>query len=549
MFFALETIRALFESGELRVDPSEGWSTRYDDTTTDYAELPLPASVIEAVRSRIARLGAAAQRVLETVALAEDGSTLAEIQSATALNEWEALDGIERAVAAQVIGRSGAGYRFGHELFRAAIRSGLSPERRRLTHAKLAAALEPLQVSPARIAVHWQESGEAELAVKAWIRAAEAALAIHSHREAIDHYHRASELAIDDAQAFDLLDLRLKHMRLAQILEGRSEMLARLRELAERTGSRTLQFRALARAADLAGDERQMLLAEQYALQALQEFEPPDVDARVHVLAAAAFAAEYLDRPEDALERYLRALAAAQATGPRPQALMAACAARSAVNLDRLDQAAALRDAALLASTRVPGSIHRAVTLSQVACVTRAHGDRAGAVAQLEEAVAIARTMRMPAYLAIFLANLCEALVDDGQRDAARSAQRECAEASAEPRQAFTRYMIALTAAAVHELDGRIGAAIAAAREAIVSGDALNRPERRESRLLYAGLLMKIGAADRSLEQAGEAVELLSSGLQRTLLPAENVRAAAGLAQDPAQAKDQLVRALAAPFA
>ncbi|MEO5883693.1 MAG: hypothetical protein ABIQ06_14855 [Caldimonas sp.] len=33
------------------------------------------------------------------------------------------------------------------------------------------------------------------------------------------------------------------------------------------------------------------------------------------------------------------------------------------------------------------------------------------------------------------------------------------------------------------------------------------------------------------------------------MLPAENVRAAAGLAQDPAQAKDQLVRALAAPFA
>lgn len=37
-------------------------------------------------------------------------------------------------------------------------------------------------------------------------------------------------------------------------------------------------------------------------------------------------------------------------------------------------------------------------------------------MAQLEEAVAIARTTRMAVYLAIFLANLCEALVDDGKK-------------------------------------------------------------------------------------------------------------------------------------
>ena len=205
VFFALETIRALFESGELRLDGSEGWSTRYDDTTTDYAELPLPASVVEAVRSRVARLGPAARRVLETAALAEEGSTLAEIQGATALTEWEALEGVERSVAAHVLDRAGPGYRFVHDLFRGAIRSGLSPERQRLTHAKLAAALEPLQVSPARIAAHWQQAGQADRAAEAWIRAAEAAAAMDSHREAVTHYGRAADLVVDDARALELL--------------------------------------------------------------------------------------------------------------------------------------------------------------------------------------------------------------------------------------------------------------------------------------------------------------------------------------------------------
>lgn len=551
VFFAIETIRTLFESGELKLDPGEGWSTRYDDTTTDYSELPLPASVIEAVRLRIARLGAAAQRVLETAALAEDGSTLAEIQGATALSEWEALDGIERAVAGQVVDRSGTGYRFVHDLFRSAIRSGLSPERQRLTHAKLAAALEPLAVSPARIAAHWEQAGQAGPAVKAWKRAAEAAVAIHAHREAIDHYGRAAALVSDDAQSFDLLDLRLERMRLANLAEGRAGMLAEMLALAQRMGSPTLQFRALARAADIATDERQMALAEQYALRALREFEPPDDVQRVHALSSAAFAAGFLDRPEDALERYLEALGVAQRSAmPRAQATMGACAALVAVSLDRLDQAAVLGDAALLASAAAPTSIHRGQALSQVSCVTRALGNRPLALAQLEEAVAIARSTRMNLYLAVFLANLCEALVDDGQRDAARTAQQACAEAFSDPSQTFSRYLSALTAAAVHELHGELGAAIGAARAAIAAGESLaSLPDQRESRLLCARMLVQIGSVAPALELADTTDELVLRGRRRILLPAENVRAAAELASDPARAKERLLRALAEPFA
>lgn len=548
VFFALETIHALFESGELRLDPIEGWSTRYDDTTTDYAELPLPASVIEAVRSRIARLGAAAQRVLETAALAEDGSTLAEIQGATALSEWEVLDGIERAVVAHVVDRSGLGYRFVHDLFRTAIRSGLSPERQRLTHAKLAAALEPLQVSAARIAAHWQQAGQAELAVQAWIRAAEAAAAMHAHREAIAHYGRAAELVADDTRAFELFDLRLVRMRMAGLREGRSEMLARTMALAERTGSSTLQFRALARAADIAADDRQMALSEQYALRALREFEPPDARYHVHALSCAAFAAGYLGRPEESLEVYLRAVEVAQRSVPTAEGVMGAAAAMTAVRLDRLEEAQALRKAALQASSPLP--ISRAQVLSKCSFVALALGDRASALSDTREAIAIARRTNMNSYLPAYLANLCETLVDDGQRLAARAVQQAFAEEFANEGTPVYRYLSAVSAAPVHALHGEIGVAIDAARTAIGIADEMGHlSDRREARLLCASYLSQIGAIGPALGLADEAQALVEPGWTRAILGVESLRAAAELASDPGSARDRLCKALERPFA
>src|SRR6185295_3135287 len=43
-YHLLETIRFLFDTGELQIDPEGGWVTRYDDATADYAELPVPPS-------------------------------------------------------------------------------------------------------------------------------------------------------------------------------------------------------------------------------------------------------------------------------------------------------------------------------------------------------------------------------------------------------------------------------------------------------------------------------------------------------------------------
>ena len=273
-FFALETIRALIEAGELSVDPEQGWSTRYDETTTDYAELPLPASVVEAVRSRVARLGPAVMRLLESAALAEDGSTLAELQGATALSDWEALEGIETAIAAQVVAREGDGYRFVHDLVRTAIASGLGIERRRLLHARLAAALEPVEASAARVALHWEAAGAPARASAAWVRAGKAALTLHAHREASTHFVRAADLAADDDTAFALYDQAMYSMMIGAL---GAESTALLRRLLARTDAPSMakhRSRVLMRMAEQASLERRHADAEALALRALSEGDP-----------------------------------------------------------------------------------------------------------------------------------------------------------------------------------------------------------------------------------------------------------------------------------
>lgn len=554
-FFALETMRALVEAGEVRIEPGQGWSTRYDATTVDYAELPLPKSVIAAVRTRIAGLGETAQRVLETAALADDGSSLGELREATALTEWEALAGIERALAANVVERVGGGYRFAHDLFRSALRAGLSPERQALIHGRLAAALEPLAAAPARVARHWELAGRAEPACRAWIRAAEAAAAVHAHREAVDHYGRAAELAASDEERFELRDLRLVRMITSSWDAERDAELARMFTLAESTGSGPLMFRALLRASVSAANDRRPLDCERFALRALREFEPPDARRHLDALIVVAHAVgEQMGRGEDALARWRQALEVAERRDPRAIANAAARAAATAVEIARLDEAEALRRKALgaLEMQETTPLLDRPQVLSHCSFVPRARGDRAAALTEGAQALALARRLRLASMEAMYLANQCETLADDGRLDEARAARLECMATLGDPTSPFACFVAAMIAVPLHVLAGELGNAVAAARAAVTAADALGGAgDRRESRFLLAGLLQRIGVAHEPARWVDEALaaETLPTGV--LLLPAEMVRASIELetGSAPEVASARLAAALARPIA
>ena len=228
-FFVLETLRALFEGGELHILPEGGWATAYDEQTSDYRELPLPRSVREAVLARVRRLGEAAGRVLDVGSLSDEPLDLGALAEASALGGWEALEACEKAVASGLLREGEGGYRFAHDLVRRALDGHLNEARRRLIHRQLAAGLEAAQGPPARIAHHLMGGGQALEAARWWLRAAEVALESYAGREALIHLERALEVLPEDAsQRFEVL---ARYVRIGYELGGRGRIREHLETL------------------------------------------------------------------------------------------------------------------------------------------------------------------------------------------------------------------------------------------------------------------------------------------------------------------------------
>ncbi|GIW33959.1 AAA family ATPase [Meiothermus sp.] len=289
--FVLETLKALFESGALQVGP-EGWRTPYDQETRDYRELPLPASVQEAVARRLQGLGAAPQRLLEAASLTGDGFGLEELEGATALSEWESLEALEQALAANLLQPQGPGYAFSHDLVRRSIREGLGAQRRQLLHRKLAQGLERQSGNPARIAEHWEEGGKPQAAIPWRIRAAEAAVRIYAHREALEQYQKA---LADGAEGRVAFEIRREQARLWKTLDERvpwAEALSHMQQLASQLGDTALQAETRLGWAELHLLSARYAEALQQANLALQDQPlPPALSGQAHYLGGRALAA------------------------------------------------------------------------------------------------------------------------------------------------------------------------------------------------------------------------------------------------------------------
>ena len=208
-FFIAETLRHLAESGELLVDTDGAWSTRYDDATDDYRELPLPATVRDAVLARVRRLGDAARRLLEAASLAQEPFAPPLLAAACALSELEATAALEEALGAAMLREvdGGLGYAFSHDLAHHALAAALAPERRRLVHRRLALASLATGGRAALTAMHFELSGESERAVAFRLSAGDEAAALYAGTQAQAHWLAALASAGEDRMR---LQLRLR---------------------------------------------------------------------------------------------------------------------------------------------------------------------------------------------------------------------------------------------------------------------------------------------------------------------------------------------------
>jgi DNA-binding CsgD family transcriptional regulator/tetratricopeptide (TPR) repeat protein len=150
----------------------------------------VPPTVRDAVLARVARLTAAGQGVLESVAVVPQR---AEIWLLEALSEG-ALEGLDECLSSGMLRPELDGVAFRHELARLAVEQSLAPDRTVILHRRAIAALErPALGAPdcTRLAHHAEAAGDAAAVLRFAPEAAVRASAFGAHREAEAQYSRA----------------------------------------------------------------------------------------------------------------------------------------------------------------------------------------------------------------------------------------------------------------------------------------------------------------------------------------------------------------------
>lgn len=167
-FFALETLKALFENRVLWAEGGE-WHTDLDGLTRDYSELQVPPRVATMVRRQVERLSEPARRVVQAASVVREGFSSRLLAGVVGLSEWAALEALEEAEAVGLV-KTG---QFSHDLTRQSIYHGLSLERRQALHRRVA---EQIEGAPPQVrAEHWLAGGELALAYPyLWAAAREA---------------------------------------------------------------------------------------------------------------------------------------------------------------------------------------------------------------------------------------------------------------------------------------------------------------------------------------------------------------------------------------
>lgn len=529
--FVLETLKSLFESGALQTGP-EGWRTPYDHETTDYRELPLPASVREVVWRRLERLGPAPRRLLEAASLAGDGFGLEALRGATALSEWESLEALEQALAADLLRPWGQGYAFSHDLLRRSVREGLSLERRQLLHRKLAQSLERQGGSPARIAEHWEEGGKPKEAIPWRIRAAEAAVRVYAHAEALEQYQKALS---DGAEGRVAFEVQRERARLWQTLDERTpwaEALEAMQHLADELGEAPLQAEARLGWAEhhlLCGRYREALAEAEGVLEQPHLSEPLHTGAQ-HLAGLALIAQGRLVEAEPRLEAALGAPLPPQADpsalAQRGKLHIALC--NCALQRGDLDKAERHTHAALEHYRQAGYRVGQVEARSRQGLMMGLRGNTAGAILALEQARAEAQELKERVLERNILLNLFKFQFESGQLAAALPNLERGLSLAREPQDPRLEGIFLNNLGVVYRATGELGKALDSIRAALEIAERFGMaPLLARRRLALAEYYLDLGnpeAARPLLEQARIQIEAANQGELMPWLEAQLAR-------------------------
>lgn len=195
-FFALQTLRSLFESGQLSAR-GDGWASALDDISADYSELRLPPRVEDLVRRRVLALSETTRRALAAIAVVGQARAVEQIAAVAGLSPWACAEAIDELQGAGVLDTD----RFAHDLVRQSFYDALAPALRTVLHASVARNFAGL-LREESIAEHWWLAGEEAHALTATLAAVRAQRTAGLHGEACSAIRRAlARVAGSAAQA------------------------------------------------------------------------------------------------------------------------------------------------------------------------------------------------------------------------------------------------------------------------------------------------------------------------------------------------------------
>ena len=171
----------------------------------EVADEDLPAEVRGLLDARLSGLGDVPRQVLGAAAVIGRSFDLDSVRHASGRSDEEAVAALEELVSQGLV-REAPGpdpvYDFSHEQLRARVYEKTGLARRRLLHARVAAALSgprPDAESAALVAQHLRLAGDNVRAAEHYRVAAEHAASLHAHSNALDQLEQALALGYPDA--------------------------------------------------------------------------------------------------------------------------------------------------------------------------------------------------------------------------------------------------------------------------------------------------------------------------------------------------------------
>ncbi|MBV6393297.1 MAG: hypothetical protein KPEEDBHJ_02537 [Anaerolineales bacterium] len=248
--FIVETLRGLFDAGHLSVNADGVWAIPLDRQQEGAVRLPLPASLREVIRARVARLAEDHKRALETGAILGSRFDADALRVMSGLKAEVLDDALRELLRLGLVEETASGYEISHVRIRDYLLDGMNENDRSDLHRRAANFLNESPNPPLeQIAYHFQQCGQTDLALAALEQAGEAAMKISAYKSAAEHFESALQLMKEDEDGSARLGILLK---LYRCLWGTSHDLNRLEIILE-------EARAIAEAT---GDEKK--LAEVY---------------------------------------------------------------------------------------------------------------------------------------------------------------------------------------------------------------------------------------------------------------------------------------------